>query len=74
MVNIRNHMNDGWFSFIETKVPEVREALIQVKQMVKSIPPGLSPSMTVMPKQAEALNKVSLGLYAKGELPGALVV
>jgi hypothetical protein len=74
VVNIRNHMNDGWFSFIETKVPEVREALIQVKQMVKSIPPGLSPSMTVMPKQAEALNKVSLGLYAKGELPDALVV
>ncbi|WP_099608064.1 hypothetical protein [Vibrio coralliilyticus] len=74
VIKIREHMNDGWFSFIETKVPEVKEALVQVKQMVKNIPMGISPTLTVMPKQAEALNKVSLGLYAKGELPGALVV
>ncbi|NOI27373.1 hypothetical protein [Vibrio coralliilyticus] len=74
VIKIREHMNDGWFSFIETKVPEVKEALVQVRQMVKNIPMGISPTLTVMPKQAEALNKVSLGLYAKGELPGALVV
>ncbi|KFI11883.1 hypothetical protein F0223_06525 [Vibrio coralliilyticus] len=74
VIKIREHMNDGWFSFIETKVPEVKEALVQVKQMVKNIPMGISPTLTVMPKQAEALNKVSLGLYAKGELPGALAL
>lgn len=63
---VRHHMNETWFDFVQSKVPNARPYIKQVQVMVSKIPTGSHPMMVVSPDDVDALTKISLALYAQG--------
>jgi len=70
---VKHHMNEGWFQFIDTRIPSVKPQLMIVRQMLSRLNGSTVSSLTVSETESEALKTISLALYAQGENGTALL-
>ncbi|WP_192890476.1 hypothetical protein [Vibrio bathopelagicus] len=70
---VKHHMNEGWFQFIDTRIPSVKPQLMIVRQMLIRLNGSTVSSLTVSETESEALKTISLALYAQGENGTALL-
>ncbi len=70
---VKHHMNESWFSFIETRIPSVKSSLAVVRSMITRLNTGTVTSLSVSQKESESLKNISLALYAQGENGSALL-